>query len=148
MGAALSLCLVFLATLPFASQAKNAGSTPLQAFTSAGSSAQPYCGALAFEFVGNATLVTLGDWTLLNQTVFNSCAGNADVVMFAVWKIASGQTVDVETAGAFMLANETLSVYVPVYNIAPGTYTIFLFGILAANNVPVSLAKEVQVTLA
>ena len=115
--------------------------------TSAGSSAQSNCGALALEFVGNATITSLGDWIVLNQTVFNSCVGNADVVMFAVWKIASGQTVAVETAGAYMTARETLNFYVPVYNIAPATYTVFLFGISASNNVPVSSEEQVEVTV-
>jgi len=84
---------------------------------------------------------------VLNQTVFNSCVGNADVVMFAVWKIADGQTVAVETGGAYMTARETLNFYVPIYNIVPGTYTVFLFGVSVSNNVPVSSEEQVQVTL-
>ena len=143
----ISLCLLFMAAFPSTTQAESVGSTPLQMSTSAGSSAQSSCGALAFEFVGNATIVPLGDWTVLNQTVFNSCVGNADVIMFAVWKIASGQTVAVETAGAYMTAGETLNFYVPVYNIAPATYTVFLFGISASNNVPVSSEEQVEVTV-
>ena len=147
VGVSIALCLLFLAAFPSPTQAESVGSRSLRVSTSAGTSAQSNCGALAFEFVGNATIVSLGDWTVLNQTVFNSCVGNTDVVMFAVWKITSGQTVAVETAGAYMTARETLNFYVPVYNIAPGTYTVFLFGVSESNNVPVSLAERVEVTL-
>jgi hypothetical protein len=76
--------MLFLSTFPAVSQAEIIGSGPLKANTLASSSAQYDCYVLGFRFVGNASVVAVGDWLFLNQTVFNSCVGNADVVMFAV----------------------------------------------------------------
>jgi len=137
------LCLLFLSTFPAASHANNFGS----GLRTNPSEAQYNCAAFGFEFVGNATLIDVGDWMFLNQTVFNSCAGNTDVVMFAVWKIASGQTVAVGTEGINLTAGETLDYYVPVFNISPGTYSVYLFGVAVPYNVPASFVQQVQITI-
>jgi hypothetical protein len=140
----LPLSLLFLTAFSPALHAESAGPRQAEPDTVEG---QYNCGALAFEFVGNASVVAEGDWLLLNQTILDTCVGNADVVMFAVWKIPSGQTIAVETAGANMTAGEMLNFYVPIFNINPGTYSVFLFGVSVPNNVPVSFALKVQITL-
>ena len=89
----------------------------------------------------------MGDWLFLNQTVLNSCVGNADVVMFAVWKIASGETVAVDTAAVNMAVGQTVNFYVPVFNIGPGVYSVYLFGVTCPGNIPVSFALLVTITL-
>jgi len=138
----LSLCLLFLSTFTAVSQAESAGA----GLKSNPSNAQYNCAAISFEFEGYATVVDMGDWMFLNQTVLNSCVGNTNVIMFAVWKVASGQTVAVETAGVNLTAGETVNFYVPVFNISPGVYTVYLFGI-SEGNIPVSLVQQVQITI-
>lgn len=83
----------------------------------------------------------------MNVTVYDSCAGNADVIMFAVWKtISTGETVAVLTGGAHLTTNQTTNFYVPVFNISPSTYIVYLFGV-SANNNPLSYSLQVLVTI-
>lgn len=83
----------------------------------------------------------------MNVTVFDSCAGNTDVVMFAVWKtISTDQTVAVQTGGAHLTTNQTTDFYVPVFNISPSTYVVYFFGVSTTNN-PLSFPLEVLVTI-
>ena len=83
----------------------------------------------------------------MNVTVFDSCAGNGDVVMFAVWKnISTDETVAVQTGGAHLTTNQTTNFFVPVFNISPSTYVVYVFGVSATNN-PLSYALKVLVTV-
>lgn len=83
----------------------------------------------------------------MNVTVFDSCARNTDVVMFAVWKtINTDETVAVQTGGAHLTTNQTTNFYIPVFNISPSTYVVYFFGISATNN-PLSYALQVLVTV-
>ena len=138
-----AFCLSVLLVLPMTSRA-----TKLPKLSDGGTGSQEPCGALAFDFVSNATLVSLGDWSALNVTIYDSCAGNIDVVMFALWKApSSGQTVSVGTAGAAIAASHFTSFYVPVFNVPPGTYAVYLFGVAVLYDYPVSFVLETPITI-
>ena len=83
----------------------------------------------------------------MNVTVYDSCARNGDVIMFAVWKtISTGETVAVQTGGAHLTTNQTTNFYIPVFNIGPSTYVVQFFGISVTNN-PLSYDLQVLVTV-
>jgi len=106
--------------------------------------ATPY--PVTLQFIGYPSIVTVGDWTFLNVTG-SSEFFNLDVVIFAVWKGANGGTiVAVETGAASVAQGQTANFYVPVFDVGAGSYLVTYFGV-TVNNVPVTLALQVQVTL-
>lgn len=111
-------------------------------------SLSPVCGgALEVQFVGNTTLVTMGSWTFLDTTIYDSCGGTGSIVVFAVWKPApGGATIAVETAGAFVIQGQTASFYDPVFNVPAGTYLVSVFAI-TTSNAPLSTLSSVEISI-
>ncbi|HEV2137926.1 MAG TPA: hypothetical protein VGR53_03725 [Nitrososphaerales archaeon] len=144
-AASLSLLVAFFLALYSAAPLLAVGAGP-QRLVYAGFQNQCF-GAATFDFVGYPSLISFGRWEFINVTVFDSCAGNGDVIMFTVWKtINTGETVAVQTGGARLTTNQTMNFYVPVFNISPSTYDIYFFGVSTTNN-PLSYALEVLVTV-
>ena len=95
---------------------------------------------------GRPLLVTLGDWRFLNVTI-QSFTQDTAMVLFGVFKNAEGQTVGIATGGITMSEGEVSDAYAAVCNVAPGTYTVFLFVISTPYDQPLSLSIMAQLTL-
>ena len=97
---------------------------------------------------GNPIVATFGDWRFLNATIqYEAYPSPLALVLFAVWKDSAGQTVALNTCGVSMAIGETTTCYVPIFNVTPGTYNVYLFVISFPYNDPVSIAVTVQVTI-
>ena len=97
---------------------------------------------------GNPVVTTFGDWRFLNATIqYEAYPSPLALVLFAVWKDSAGQTVALNTCGVSMAIGETTTCYVPIFNVAPGAYNVYLFVISFPYNDPVSIVVTVQVTI-
>jgi len=96
---------------------------------------------------GNPLLVSLGDWRFLNVTLQSFLPADTAMVLFGVFKNSLGQTVNIATRGITMTAGETSDAYVVIYNIPPGTYTVYLFVISVPYDALLSLSAMAQVSL-
>jgi len=97
---------------------------------------------------GNPVMTTFGDWRLLNTTIQDEAYPSPlSLVLFAVWKDSAGQTVALSTCGVSMTTGETTTCYLPIFNVAPGTYNVYLFVVSFPYNDPLSLTATVQVTI-
>jgi len=96
---------------------------------------------------GNPLLVTMGDWKFLNVTLQSFLPQDTSIVLFGIFKNSLGQTVDIATGGITLSAEGTSSACAVVYNIPPGTYTVYLFAISVPYDDPMSLTVLAQVSL-
>jgi len=97
---------------------------------------------------GNPVLTTFGDWRFLNATIqYEAYPSPLAIVLFAVWKDSAGQTVALNTCGVSMAIGETTTCYVPIFNVTPGTYNVYLFVVSFPYNDPLSITVTVQVTM-
>ena len=110
---------------------------------------QPAFAQVTIMAPGNPQMVTFGNWWFLNATIqyLEQYPSPQAMILVAVWKIPTGQTVDANTCGVSMTSGETASCYIPIYGVAPGTYNVSLFVVDFPENNPVSLPAMVQVTI-
>lgn len=91
-------------------------------------------------------MVSVNDWRFLNATLQDYWTGQVGLVLFAVWRNPIGQTIGVTTGGISMVGGESANCLVPVFNVEPGTYVVFLF-VVSANNNPLSSVVTLSISL-
>ena len=97
---------------------------------------------------GNPVVTNFGDWRFLNATIQDEAYPSPlALVLFAVWKDSAGQTVALNTCGVSMAIGETTTCYVPIFNVNPGTYNVYLFVVSFPYDDPLSITVTVQVTI-
>ena len=110
---------------------------------------EPALAQVTILLPGNPLIVTFGNWRFLNGSIqyLEQYPSPQVMILFAIWKNPTGQTVAANTCGVSMTGEETANCYVPIFDVAPGTYNVSLFVIVFPENSPVSLPVTVQVTL-
>jgi hypothetical protein len=96
---------------------------------------------------GTPVKATIGGYTGISANYTNAWSASQNVIVFAVWKNALGQTVAVSTGGLTLASGATGTAFAPLQSALPsGPYTVNIF-VVTTGNLPVSITTTVSVTV-
>jgi hypothetical protein len=97
--------------------------------------------------INSASYGTLGSFNGISVSATNIWSTSQNLVVFAVWKNAGGQTVAVTTGGLTLGSGGTGSTFCPLASgLGSGSYSVQVF-VITTNNNPVSSPTTISVTV-